>query len=69
METFGLRLKERRNLHRLTQSQVAEQLNINQVTYQGYEKDKHKPDIDTVVKLAKLFQTTTDYLLGMYSKQ
>ncbi len=68
METLGSRLKARRKECELTQVQIAEKLNINQVTYLGYEKDKHKPDVDTLAKLADILHTSTDYLLGRYSK-
>ena len=66
METLGNRLKIRRDTLNLTQKQIAEKLNINQVTYLGYEKDKHKPDIDTLSKLADILHTSIDYLAGRY---
>lgn len=66
METLGNRLKKERKKQKITQKKIAEELNIHQVTYQGYEKDKHKPDIDTLSKLADILKTSTDYLLGRY---
>jgi len=41
-------------------------LKINRVTYQGYEKGKHDPNLDTLIKLADFYKTSTDYLLGRY---
>lgn len=67
METLGYRLKDRRKSFNLTQKDIAELLHINQVTYQGYEKDKHKPDIDTLAMLADILHTSTDYLIGRYT--
>ena len=66
MPTLGNKLKTKRKAMNLTQENIAEKLNINRVTYQGYEKDKHKPDIDTLAKLADILETSTDYLLGRY---
>lgn len=68
MNTFGKRLKFRRKELNLTQKIIAERLNINRVTYQGYEADKHKPDIETLARIADELQTSTDYLLGRYNR-
>ena len=67
MKTLGNRLKEKRIEHHLTQKQIANKLNINQVTYHGYEKDKHKPDIDTLIKIADIFNISIDYIAGRYN--
>jgi Predicted transcriptional regulators len=61
------RLKEKRIKSNLTQKAVAEELKISQSTYAGYETGKRQPDIETLLKLANLFETSTDYLLGRYS--
>lgn len=68
METLGNRLKAKRTARKMTQEEMSKQLNINRVTYQGYETDKHKPDIDMLSKLADILETSTDYLLGRYGK-
>lgn len=68
METLGNRLKNKRKAKKMTQEEISKHLNIHQVTYQGYESDKHKPDIDTLSKLADILETSTDYLLGRYGK-
>lgn len=66
METLGYKIKRKRKSKKLTQQKITEKLNINRVTCQGYETDKHKPDIDTLSKLADILETSTDYLLGRY---
>lgn len=68
MNSLGYRLKTIRKKQHLTQEDIAEKLNINRVTYQGYETDKHKPDVDTLVLIADYFNISTDFLLGRYSK-
>lgn len=66
MENLGQKLKSKRKSLKMTQEKIAELLNINRVTYQGYETNKHKPDIETLAKLADILETSTDYLLGRY---
>lgn len=48
----------------MTKKGVAEYLKIDQSTYGKYELGKREPDYDTLSKIAQLFNTTTDYLLG-----
>ena len=67
MATLGQRMKEiRKEKLKISQVEIAKKLNINQVTYQGYETDKHKPDIETLAKIADIMQTSMDYLMGRY---
>jgi transcriptional regulator with XRE-family HTH domain len=62
--TFGDRLRKLRKQQDLTQEQVAKNLNIVRSTYAYYETGKTCPDFNTVVRLARLFNVTTDYLLN-----
>lgn len=64
MADFGSRLKKLRKQHHLTQKEVAEKLNITQVTISKYENNIIEPDNLNLNKLAELFNTSTDYLLG-----
>ena len=57
------KLKELRNKNNVTQKQVANDLNIKYTTYNGYERKLAEPNLETLVKLADYFHTTTDYLL------
>lgn len=58
------RLKQLRGFHLLTQNEVAPVLHMDRSTYAYYETGKTCPDFSTVVRLAHLFNVTTDYLLG-----
>lgn len=60
---FGDRLRKLRKQMDMTQEQVAKNLNIVRSTYAYYETGKTCPDFTTVVRLAHLFNVTTDYLL------
>lgn len=62
--SFGDRLKELRKSKKLTQVQVSEMIDVQQGTYSRWENGTLEPSLEAVVKLAKLFDTTTDYLLG-----
>ena len=50
---------------RLKQQEIAPLLGIKQNTYSDWETGKSEPNLENVVKLAKLFKTTTDFLLGV----
>ena len=47
------------------QWEIADYLNISRQYYSEYELGKRKMPIDTIIKLAKYYETTTDYVLGL----
>ena len=59
-----MRLKELRKQQKLTQQEVAEKLFISQHGYSNYEIEKTEPNIETLCKLADLFNVSLDYLVG-----
>ncbi|MBQ1303776.1 MAG: helix-turn-helix transcriptional regulator, partial [Erysipelotrichaceae bacterium] len=64
MESFGARLAELRRQHNLTQNDIADRLNISAQAVSKWENDLTSPDIDTLLKLADIFNISTDELLG-----
>ncbi|GHV19265.1 hypothetical protein FACS189425_09720 [Clostridia bacterium] len=66
MSQIDKQLKKLRIERDMTQQEIADILNVHQATYNCWEKGKSKPDIDTVLKIATLYKTSTDYLLGRY---
>lgn len=63
-ETLGKRImRHRKELH-LTQDQLAEKLGVTAQAVSKWENDQSCPDINMLPKLAQLFGTTTDALLG-----
>ena len=60
-----MRLKELREENNLTQTQVAELLNVKQNTYSQYENGKRQLSIDLLIKLAKFYKVSTDYILEL----
>lgn len=53
-----------REMKKLTQQEVAEYLNLTRQSYNYYELGKRSPDMETLVKLADLYNVSIDYLLG-----
>ena len=62
---FGYRLKNLRQQHHLTQTQVANRLNLSKTSISGYENNVKTPSQDVLIKLAGLYRVSTDYLLGL----
>ena len=62
---LGKRLKELRTERRLTQKELSRALNLNAVTYLHYEKGQREPPLSVLVDMAKYFDVSVDFLLGL----
>ena len=62
---IGMRLRELRQEARLTQTSVAREMEISNSALSQYEASKRVPDYDLLCKLARLYDVSTDYLLGL----
>lgn len=60
-----MKLKELREEKGITQKEIASYLNIKQNTYSQYETGNRELPIEALIKLAKYYNTTTDYILGL----
>ncbi|MGN0501617.1 MAG: helix-turn-helix domain-containing protein [Ruminococcus sp.] len=69
MVDFGNRLKELRLNAGLSQKQLADKLWITKATVSYYELSERNPSPEILIKIAKVFHVTTDYLLGIEDKQ
>lgn len=65
MYSFSERLTDVRVENGFGQKDIAEKLNITTSAYGYYEQGKNEPSIETIRTLAKLFDVSTDYLLGL----
>ena len=65
MNKFSVRLCELRDEKKLSQGKLATEFGISQNTLSSWEKGKHEPSFDMLVKIAAFFGCTTDYLLGV----
>lgn len=66
---IGSKLKELRNKHKYTISQLCELLDFNPNTYAKYERDERDVSTETLSRLASFYNVSTDYLLGRESKE
>lgn len=64
-----LRIKDLREDKDMLQKDVAELLNISQTNYSKYELGKINIPINTLKKLALIFDTSVDYLLGLTNER
>lgn len=60
---FAKRLRAARMSCKFTQQYVADTLGMTVNAYQKYEQSERFPSLDTLVKLADLFNVSTDWLL------
>lgn len=66
---FFQRLEDLRVDADKTQAEIAEILNCKREVYRRYEKGIHEIPVWALIKLAKYYNTTTDYLLGLSDKR
>ena len=62
---FGLRLRELREAKHLSQSDVASRLNVSRSTVSGYESNTTTPSLEQFTRLAILYTTSLDYMMGL----
>lgn len=59
------RLRDLREDKDLTQKQIAQLLNMSQTGYNQYEIGKNDIPTKILIELAKFYNTSTDYILGI----
>lgn len=62
------RLRDLREDHDLTQSQLVKILNMHKTTYTNYEQGKREIPFEVVIKLAKFYNTSLDYIAELINK-
>ena len=63
------RIKLLRSSCEMKQSDLAKQLNVRQNTISNWETGRSEPDFATLQKMARIFDTTIDYILGNSSEK
>ena len=63
------RIHELRTALGWSQVELAKRLQISKQTVSNWENDNIQPSIEMLVRLAKLFHVSTDYLLGLETMQ
>ena len=69
MINFGNKLKLLRLQDNMTQEQLAQKLNLTKSVISAYETGLRVPSYDVLIRIAKIFNVSTDYLLGLEHKQ
>lgn len=65
MEVFAERLKSLRIEKHLSQMELARKVGLSQTGIKQWENAQRIPNADAVVRFAKFFGVSTDYLLGL----
>ena len=65
MKEFVEKLKALRNLHYMTQQEVAEKIGVTRSAYSNYEQGLRIPDLEVVKKICLLYEISADFLLGI----
>ena len=65
MINYYPRLKDLREDHDFSQQDVSEYLMMKQPQYSRYERGLRDIPTDVLIKLARLYHTSTDYILGL----
>lgn len=61
---IGKRVKELRMKKGLSQQELGNAIGVTKVSICGYENGTRLPNLEKLVKLAEVLESTTDYLLG-----
>lgn len=64
MNNYYPRIKDLREDHDLSQEKVAKFLHMKQPQYSRYERGIRDIPTDVLIRLADLYETSTDYILG-----
>ncbi len=62
---FSYRLKQLRENTGITQDDLAKLLNLTQSTIAYYESGRKMPTLENTILIAKIFNTSLDYLVGI----
>ena len=69
MVNMGEKLRSLRIEKNLTQKQVADRFGLAISSVLSYDSGSRYPTYDTLIKLARMFHVSTDYLLGIADKR
>ncbi len=62
---IGQIIKYLRHKQEMTQTELARKINVTRSTVNAWELNISSPNIDSLITLAEVFHTTTDFLLGI----
>ena len=59
------RIKELRQKNNMSQIRLSIELEVSQETVSAYENGKYYPSFQTLYRMANIFHTSIDYLMGL----
>lgn len=65
MKIFAERIHALRKARNIRREDIAKETGISFQSYRRYETDEREPTAPTIVALAKFFNVSADYLLGL----
>ena len=68
MVDFGNVLKTLRTKENMTQAQLAQKLGVTKSVISAYETGLRMPSYDILIHIAKIYNVSTDFLLGVERK-
>lgn len=64
-QTIGTKIQMLRKQNGMSQQNLADKLNITRQTISKWESDQSLPDLDTLLKMAELFNVSIAYIVGV----
>lgn len=64
MLSIGDTIIQLRKQHNYSQSELADKINVSRTIIGNYERNANMPSIEVIVKMAKVFNVTVDYMIG-----
>lgn len=61
---IGDKIKQLRKQRNMSQISLAQQLGVSKSVISSYENGVHLPPYDILLRIARIFSVSTDYLLG-----
>ena len=65
LDNYYPRLRDLREDRDMSQKQIADFLGMKQPQYSRYERGLRDIPTDVLIRLARLYKTSTDYILGL----
>jgi transcriptional regulator with XRE-family HTH domain len=64
MLNIGERITQLRKQNNLSQSDLADRIEVSRTIIGNYERNTNSPGIEVLIKMAKAFNVSLDYLIG-----
>jgi len=64
MSNIGERIIQLRKTKKWSQEDLAKQVNASRIMIGNYERGDNTPSMDVIIKIARAFEVSIDYLLG-----